>query len=428
MTTKRATTYGHHTQHQQRRPPDVEEALSSMLWTPYERASITDTSSDDEDELLNRHQQLRKSKSQYDYTSIPTIPPPSPTPAATPLMLPATANIVAYIPTPTHQVVTLPPGVATSTYYAATAEDICDASVTTPLVPLSSLILDAGNGHLTTMAAAADDILASSNSTVIAVAVNDAPHTPCYTPAPVPVLSTTNDSTLANDMSSSFAASLENHKNRFSFTSYGRITGLNKWWPTSHSANSNNATPTLPPPPPISSSSLCSSPLAEATVLSPSGIGSSTATTTLAVSVAPAEPKEPPSYDSLYSKAQQRQQRRLHRHAATSRQRAKHLNIFKPVLETLKANVSTITQGRFASISSSSSSSSAALLSRPDNRSRLNANNNPSNHNIRRSNMPNNSLGHGNNPCNSITGADVSPDHTTETHLVHSFTDDFLTE
>uniref|UniRef100_A0A1I8M7G1 Uncharacterized protein n=1 Tax=Musca domestica TaxID=7370 RepID=A0A1I8M7G1_MUSDO len=430
MTTKRATTYGHHTQHQQRRPPDVEEALSSMLWTPYERASVTDTSSDDEDELLNRHQQLRKSKSQYDYTSIPTIPP-SPTPTPTPLMLPA-ANIVAYIPTPTHhQVVTLPPGVATSTYYAATAEDICDASVTTPLVPLSGLILDAGNGHLTTMAAAADEILASSNSTVIAVAVNDA-HTTCYPPAP---LATANESTLANDdgdMSSSFTASLENHKNRFSFTSYGRITGLNKWWPSSHSSNSNGiATATLPPP--ISSSP---AQIAEASVLGSSALGSSTATTALTAANTPAEPKEPPSYDSLYSKAQQRQQRRLHRHATTTSHHGKHLNIFKPVLETLKANVSTITQGRFANISSSSPSS---LLSRQDNSTRgrnPNTTYNPnSNHNIRSnsSRSQSNINSHSNNPCSSETGnpgLDVSsrsPD-STETHLVHSFTDDFLAE
>ncbi|XP_073845485.1 uncharacterized protein [Musca autumnalis] len=433
MTTKRATTYGHHTQHQQRRPPDVEEALSSMLWTPYERASITDTSSDDEDELLNRHQQLRKSKSQYDYTSIPTIPP-SPTLTPTPLMLPAT-NLVAYIPTPTHQVVTLPPGVATSTYYAATAEDICDASVTTPLVPLSSLILDAGNGHLTTMAAA-DELLASSNSTVIAVAVNDA-HTTCYppTPAPLPPLHTSNESTLANDMSSSFTASLENHKNRFSFASYGRITGLNKWWPSSHSSNSNGITATATSSPPISSSA--ASPLDEAAVLSPSGIGSSTASTALAKSTRPAEPKEPPSYDSLYSKAQQRQQRRQQRRAATTTSRhGKHLNIFKPVLETLKANVSTITQGRFASISSSSSSSSSAFLSRQDNcsssssrRRNPNTSYNHGNHNIRHSDI-NNSLGHVNNPCSSNTCADDGDSSSpgNETHLVHSFTDDFLTE
>lgn len=36
-----------------RRPPDVEEALSSMLWTPYERTPID--SSDDEDIDASRH-------------------------------------------------------------------------------------------------------------------------------------------------------------------------------------------------------------------------------------------------------------------------------------------------------------------------------------------------------------------------------------
>ncbi|XP_039956233.1 serine-rich adhesin for platelets [Bactrocera tryoni] len=49
----------------QRRPPDVEEALSSMLWTPYER-SWTDSSSD-EDDGPDQAKRLRKSNSTYDH-------------------------------------------------------------------------------------------------------------------------------------------------------------------------------------------------------------------------------------------------------------------------------------------------------------------------------------------------------------------------
>ncbi|XP_069963952.1 uncharacterized protein [Bactrocera oleae] len=49
----------------QRRPPDAEEALSSMLWTPYER-SWTDSSSD-EDDRRDQANRLRKSYSTYDH-------------------------------------------------------------------------------------------------------------------------------------------------------------------------------------------------------------------------------------------------------------------------------------------------------------------------------------------------------------------------
>ncbi|XP_054739357.1 uncharacterized protein LOC129245300 [Anastrepha obliqua] len=49
----------------QRRPPDVEEALSSMLWTPYERT--TNDSSSEEDERRERAKRLRKSHSSYEH-------------------------------------------------------------------------------------------------------------------------------------------------------------------------------------------------------------------------------------------------------------------------------------------------------------------------------------------------------------------------
>ncbi|XP_059225002.1 uncharacterized protein LOC106080903 [Stomoxys calcitrans] len=474
MTTKRATTtnYGH--PHSQRRPPDVEEALSSMLWTPYERASNTDTSSEDEDEQLHR-QQLRKSKSQYDYTSIPTIPP-SPTPPSPKIMMPAanattttsTSSLVAYIATPT-RIVALQPapttlqvpvaasfvatsdclrsggGAATTTYYAT--EDLCDASVTTPLVPFSSsLVLDANSGNLAAMptpSALTDEVLAGTSATshLLAVAVEDA-HNNCYP----------NESTLASNatMATSFASSLESHKNRFSsYPSYGRLPGFSKWFssyysssssnnqanatpmPAPHSITNDNATVTLPASSSSSSSSaqMCSS-----------GIAAPMASANTAMSTSASEAKEPPSYESLYSKQQQQQQQqqqqRRRRSATAITRHSKHLNIFKPVLETLKANVSTITQGhRFASISSSSS--------RQDNSSsssrRVNANtsynvvvdtntntNNSQSQGINSHSHESHSR-HSNNPCTvgnrcNTDGAPIA------THLVHSFSDDFLTE
>ncbi|XP_017471086.1 PREDICTED: putative uncharacterized protein DDB_G0277255, partial [Rhagoletis zephyria] len=51
--------------HHQRRPPDVEEALSSMLWRPYERNS-SDSSSDEEDQK-GRTKRLRKPHSYYEH-------------------------------------------------------------------------------------------------------------------------------------------------------------------------------------------------------------------------------------------------------------------------------------------------------------------------------------------------------------------------
>lgn len=60
MTNERST----HAYHYHRRPPDVEEALSSMLWTPYERPT-TDSSTDDENDTGIRG--FVKSKSFHDY-------------------------------------------------------------------------------------------------------------------------------------------------------------------------------------------------------------------------------------------------------------------------------------------------------------------------------------------------------------------------
>lgn len=75
------------------RPPDVETALSSMLWTPYDRAGSSTSEEDDEeeaqveaedeDERLNR--KLRKSHSSYEARNHLSIVPPAATPvAATP--------------------------------------------------------------------------------------------------------------------------------------------------------------------------------------------------------------------------------------------------------------------------------------------------------------------------------------------------------
>lgn len=79
--------------HRLQRPPDVEAALSSMLWTPYERAASSTSEEDDEgaaadddDERLNR--KLRKSHSSYEtrshLTAIAIAPPAAPPVAAAP--------------------------------------------------------------------------------------------------------------------------------------------------------------------------------------------------------------------------------------------------------------------------------------------------------------------------------------------------------
>lgn len=43
-----------------RRPPDVEEALSSMLWTPYQRTSTDTSDEDDADTSVDRSNRFRK--------------------------------------------------------------------------------------------------------------------------------------------------------------------------------------------------------------------------------------------------------------------------------------------------------------------------------------------------------------------------------
>ncbi|XP_075166501.1 uncharacterized protein LOC142238680 [Haematobia irritans] len=497
MATKRATNYGH--SHSQRRPPDVEEALSSMLWTPYERASNTDTSSEDEDDLHHHsamhRQQLRKSKSQYDYTSVPTIPPPSPIPSPSPrIMRPASAvtNLVAYIPTPTH-LVNLPPAppvppiVATSNCLLAIAaeptssyygtDEICDASVTTPLVPFSSLVLGAQHGHLTAVTGPEELVAAATTTTttmgnsshLIAVAVEDA-HNNCY-PNESTLASNNSNGNNNNTMSSSFAASLESHKNRCSYPSYGRIAGLSKWFSSSSSSNSHSSTTansnSLPAPHPSSSTNntatvtlpaSSSSSMPSSSSSPSSGIAGSMPLANMTMTTTASEAKEPPSYESLYSKQQQQQQKQEHqrtrrRHVTRiARHSSKHLNIFKPVLETLKANVSTITQGRFSSITSSSTSaasstsSSTFLARRQDNSRRVNTN---TSNNINNANVNNNigssssstqrssnSTGIGspsNNPLRNVGNSCESTNNggcvtSIGTHLVHSFSDDFLTE
>lgn len=62
-----------------RRPPDVEEALSSMLWTPYQRTPTDTSDEDDADTSTDRSQRFRKTGisivSQNVYT--PTVSYPS---------------------------------------------------------------------------------------------------------------------------------------------------------------------------------------------------------------------------------------------------------------------------------------------------------------------------------------------------------------
>lgn len=353
-------------QQQQRRPPDVEEALSSMLWTPYERASTTDTSSDEEDEEQLKCQ-LKKSKSQYDYTSVPTtIPPLTPPPplASLPTSLctlrpssvqhslpPAhatPANIVAYITT---SPLAIPPAVATAATAATslvsstnayyTAEDLCDPSVTTPLVPFSNLVLNATTPNNSRLQNAATSTTGYDNGGDLDH-VNVEEHADADADADGDddddgdggdvIFNTNDDFSDVFGNGNTFAAtssfpmmtmmmSSSKKKNRISYSSsYGRIPSLTKWWSTS-SATSAPAITT---------------PAAAAATL----ISSTSSTTTTQTE---GTTKQPPSYESLYKKQTSRPLRQRHR-------LNKHLNLFKPVLDTLKANVTTITQTRFTAL------------------------------------------------------------------------------
>lgn len=59
--------------HYHRRPHDAEEALSSMLWTPYERPT-SDSSSNDENDTSDSGHGFAKSKSIHDYRQLQRVP------------------------------------------------------------------------------------------------------------------------------------------------------------------------------------------------------------------------------------------------------------------------------------------------------------------------------------------------------------------
>ncbi|XP_065368857.1 probable serine/threonine-protein kinase DDB_G0282963 [Calliphora vicina] len=441
MTTKRISFQqqqqtlqnSHHHHQQQRRPPDVEEALSSMLWTPYERASTTDTSSDDDDEQLQR--QLKKSKSQYDYTSVPTTippltPPPPPLPSLASLgqspSLPPThfpltpthltpTNIVAYITaaTPARAATTAAAVAATSlisttsAYY--TTEDLCDPSVTTPLVPFSNLMLNAhtaatpNHNRLLNTAITAehddDDEIDEDDDVNLNVDVDvDDTFNDVYN----------NENTLAATSSSMMMMSSYQQKNRISYPStYGRIPNLTKWWSTSNAATTQQLQPTPVPSTTHQQSAVESTPAAAVTLLPPPPPQPPTTTLTVETN------KQPPSYESLYKKHPLRPLRqRQHR-------LNKHLNLFKPVLETLKANVTTITQGRFTS------------LTRPDHNRVTNANITSAINPTTTTQQPTTVVIES-TAASTTAGITIRNDNcsteSTSNNLVHSFTDNFLHE
>lgn len=173
-------TERNHHQHL-RRPPDVEEALSSMLWTPYERTPSDSSSSDDDDVKLNNR--LQKSQNSYESAAMAAVP--------------------TFVPMPTSYFdcddFLLPATVATATAAATVAS----------FVPFSNIML-------------------SSNSQQHFLHHHSQQQQQQQFVASAP-----------------FASSNYHHKGydpatksnyRFSYPYYGPIPSLNKWWSTSNTS------------------------------------------------------------------------------------------------------------------------------------------------------------------------------------------------
>ncbi|XP_028900629.1 uncharacterized protein LOC105219129 isoform X2 [Zeugodacus cucurbitae] len=151
----------------QRRPPDVEEALSSMLWTPYER-SCTDSSSD-EDDGRDSAKRLRKSNSSSDHR-------------------------ISYQPLTTttsfgEEYQLCPPIAITK---SSLPENVANTMQSTPYVPFSNIFYKNRNNN---------DASGSHECYSIKLSSND-----------------------------KMADSLRDHSFRFSYPFYGPIPGLNKTW------------------------------------------------------------------------------------------------------------------------------------------------------------------------------------------------------
>lgn len=287
--------------HHQRRPPDVEEALSSMLWTPYERSS-TDTSSEDEDERVPKD--LKSSYVSFctDYTANSTY-------AA------LDTEYVTFIPTSmaTSTTANAPElsdftsAAATTCYFTAAAETFYEplANVATPLVPLSSSSL-----MLNTCTPAITNDCNDDNTLKMNAAVHYSEN-PYYRK-----LSSTGNDNITYTHPENATPGAARQSNKSLHSRYAAISSLTKWWsPTSNIATNSG-----------SSSRSATTIIESSSIMAP--ISSLTSSSNGIV-------KQPPSYESLYATT------KLSHH-----NKHQHLHLFKPMLNTLKANVTSITQTR----------------------------------------------------------------------------------
>lgn len=345
-----------------------------MLWTPYERASTTDTSSEDEDEQLNRKRLLRKSKSHYDYTCLPTTSttPIRLMPAAAAALLRQTmttateparnlptalsCNALAATSAPSSLVVT--PIHALLPYAAANSSvqqcDLQSATATTPLVPFTILNPPAPPPP-TPPKPSADDL--EKTATNVAMAANCFTNNGNAVATNTSSLSAIQQNDIINNEADEHADAADGIANMTAYAQEIAIETQNvvsnyphKLLPYNNNANSNSINFNNNSINNNNSNDNQASYYARIPGLSKWWI------TTAAMTTDNVNGKQPPSYESLYSTTTL-QQNHAPFVAAANRSNANNgssaacngktnLNIFKPILETLKANVTTITQRR----------------------------------------------------------------------------------
>ncbi|KAL9917542.1 uncharacterized protein ACN427_000292 isoform 2-T2 [Glossina fuscipes fuscipes] len=348
---------GERSVHHQRRPPDVEEALSSMLWTPYERSS-TDTSSDDEDERIQRN--LKSSYVSFcsDYTanrSFAALDTEYVTFIPTSMATSTTAN--------PHELSDLTSAAATTCYFTAAGKSFYEplANVATPLVPLpySSVVLNTRTPAVTNYC--------NDDSTL---KMNGAAHY-CEHPYYHKASSTGNDN-ISYTRTENATPVATRQSNKPLHSRYAAISSLTKWWspPANTATNGRSSSRSAAT---ITESSSIMAPISSLT-LSSNGIV-----------------KRPPSYESLYATTK-----------SSYHNNHQHLHLFKPMLNTLKANVTSITQTRPLTDLTETTAEMMIIQQQDEQQQQQEQQ--------RRANISTNAY------------------YNTERHLVRSFTDDFIVE
>uniref|UniRef100_A0A1A9WK16 Uncharacterized protein n=1 Tax=Glossina brevipalpis TaxID=37001 RepID=A0A1A9WK16_9MUSC len=294
---------GERSTHHQRRPPDVEEALSSMLWTPYERSS-TDNSSEDEDERLLQRD-LKSSFTSFctDYatnTAYATLDTEYVTFIPTSMAASTTVNAL--------QLSDLTSTAATTCYFAAAAETFYEPleNVATPLVPLSSsaLVLNTRTQAITNY---------SNDDSTLKMNTEHYPENRYYHK----LSGTTNDNITYPRTSPNVGTAATRQSNKRSLHSrYAAISSLTKWWSPMANAATNSSTDNR-------------------SAVTIAETSSMTAPISSLTSSSAAIVKQPPSYESLYATTK-----------SSHHNKHQHLHLFKPMSNTLKANVTSITQTR----------------------------------------------------------------------------------